>query len=81
MNAKHLILTLSLTLGAGAALAAIKYGHVEPVKAAPAVETTVTAIPRVVITASRVRAAEAPVARVVVVGRRIGASQVVAASN
>ncbi|OGA27709.1 MAG: hypothetical protein A3I65_07735 [Betaproteobacteria bacterium RIFCSPLOWO2_02_FULL_68_150] len=81
MNARHLILTLSLALGAGAAVAAIKYGHTETAKAAPAVETTVTAIPRVVVTASGDRFAESPVARVVVVGRRADASRALAASN
>jgi len=81
MKAKHLILTLSLTLGAGAAVAAIKYGHLEPVVAAPAVETCVSAIPRVVVTASRSQAAEAPIARIVVAARRANASPVVAQSN
>ncbi len=69
MNAKHLILAAVVTVWAGAAAAAIKYGHPEPVN--------VTAgIPRVVVTAKR---AEAPVARVVVVGRRAEANQVLAA--
>ena len=81
MKAKNLILTLTLTLSAGAAVAAIKYGHIEPVTAAPAVETRVSAIPRVVVTASRTQAAEAPIARIVVVGRRASAGQVLAQSN
>ena len=75
MNAKNLTLTLTLilALGAGAAVAAIKYGHVEPATAAPAVATSVSAIPRVVVTASRSQMAETPVARVVVVGHRADA--------
>ena len=81
MKAKNLILTLALMLGAGAAVAAIKYAHIEPVAAAPAVETCVSAIPRVVVTAPRTQAAETPIARIVVVGRRADASQVVAANN
>lgn len=45
MNTKHLILTLSLTLAASAAVAALTYGYVEPVKVAPTVESTATAPP------------------------------------
>lgn len=79
MNTKHLILTLSLTLAASAAVAALTYGYVEPVKVAPTVESTATAPPRVVVTAPKAQVAEAPVARIVVVGRRVDAGQVVAA--
>ncbi|MEK7752830.1 MAG: hypothetical protein AAB654_12990 [Acidobacteriota bacterium] len=81
MKAKHLILTLSLTLSAGAAVAAITYGHTEPVTAAPAVATSMTVIPRVVVTASRIQAADAPIARIVIVGHRADASQKVARGN
>lgn len=83
MKAKNLILALSLflTLGAGAAVAAIKYGHIEPVPAAPAVAATVSAIPRVVVTASKAPVAAARIARIVVVGHRADSSQIVAASN
>lgn len=81
MNAKLLILTLSFTLGAGAAVAAIKYGHIEVARAAPAAQSQVAAIPRIVVTATRDRVLEAPVPRVVVVARRADASQVVAAGR
>lgn len=81
MHARYLILTLALTLGAGVAAAALKYGHIEPPKAMPAAEHIASAIPRVVVTASSAQAAQAPVARVVVVGRRSDAGQVVAARN
>ena len=81
MKAKNLILTLSLALGAGAAVAAIKYGHIAPVAPAPAAAVSVSAIPRVVVTAPKTQPAEAPVARIVVIGRRAEAGQVVAASN
>ena len=83
MKANNLILTLtlSLTLGAGAAVAAIKYGHIEPVTAAPAVDATLSVIPRVVVTASKAQTAEARIARIVVVGHRVDSSQIVAASN
>lgn len=53
MNAKHLILTLLLTLCAGVAAAAIKYGHSEAAKAAPTAETNATAVPRIVIIGRR----------------------------
>lgn len=81
MKAKSLILTLTLTLGAGAAVAAIKYRDIEPGKSAPTVESTRSAIPRVVVTAPKAQVAEAPVARIVVVGRRADAGRVVAQSN
>ena len=83
MKASKLILTLtlSLTLGAGAAVAANKCGHIEPATAAPAVEATLSAIPRVVVTASKAQMAEARIARIVVVGRREDSSQIIAASN
>ncbi|TSA12348.1 MAG: hypothetical protein D4R74_11515 [Betaproteobacteria bacterium] len=75
MNARKLIpiLTLILALGAGAAVAAIKYGQIAPVTAAPIVAASVSTIPRVVVTASRSQAAEFPVARAVVVGHRADA--------
>ena len=73
MNAKHLILPAVVTVWAGAAAAALKYGHAEPVTAK---NCETAAIPRVVVTAKRV---EAPIARVVVVGRRIDEGQVLAA--
>ena len=86
MNAKHLIVTLSLMRAAGATLAALKRGNVEAPKSMPAaecVEVTEAAIPRVVVTARRdqVQGAETPVARVVVTARRVAAGQVVAARN
>jgi len=81
MKAKYLILTLSLTLSAGAAVAAIKYGNTEPATPTSAFEAALTAIPRVVVTASRNQAADAPIARIVVVGHRAGASQADARSN
>lgn len=86
MTAKHLIVTLSLTLAAGATLAAIKHGHAEApgsTAVAECAEIATTAIPRVIVTARRdqARAAEAPVARVVVTARRIGTSQVAAAAT
>ena len=76
MNAKHLILTLSLAFAAGAAAAAGEPGRAEPSKAVPAAGSTSVAIPRVVVTASRaqakalVQSAETPVARVVVTAPR-----------
>jgi hypothetical protein len=85
MKANNLILiltlTLSLTLGAGASVAAIKHGHIEPATVAPAVDATRSAIPRVVVTASKAQVAEARIARIVVVGRRVDSSQIVAAGN
>lgn len=77
MKAKYLILILSLTLAAGAAAAAVKYARMEPA-AAPAGETNAPAIARVVVTASRTQAAAAPIARIVVVGRRAGAERSIA---
>lgn len=73
MNAKPLIFSAVVMVWAGVAAAAISYGHAEPV-AAKDCETT--AIPRVVVTAKRL---ETPIARVVVVGRRIDENQLVAA--
>jgi hypothetical protein len=81
MKAKNLILTLSLTLGAGAAVAAIKFRDVEPGKSAPAVETTSAAIPRVVVNAPKTQSAETPVARVVVFGHRADGGRAVTQSN
>jgi hypothetical protein len=83
MKANNLILTLtlSLTLGAGAAAAAIKHGHIEPATVASAVDATLSAIPRVVVTASKAQVAEARIARIVVVGHRVDSSQIVAATN
>lgn len=84
MKAKHLILTLTLSLSAGAAVAAITCGRTEPATAAPAAPAAVssaTAIPRVVVTASRILTTDAPIARIVVVGHRANASQAVAQSN
>mgnify|MGYP001589000119 CR=1 FL=1 len=81
MKAKYLILILSLTLGAGAAVAAIKLNRIAPVTAAATVATSPSAIPRVVVTASRTQVTEAPIARIVVIGRRVDANQVVAQSN
>jgi hypothetical protein len=69
MNAKYLILSVVVTVWASAAVAAINYGHPEPVTT---VRNEATAIPRVVVTAKRI---EAPVARIVVVGRRTQAGQ------
>lgn len=74
MNAKHLILTLSLALAASGA--AGDSGRVEPSKATGAVGGTSVVIPRVVVTASRAQAralaqsAITPVARVVVTAPR-----------
>lgn len=73
MKAKHLILAAVGTVWAGAAAAAFKYGHAEAVVAK---DCETVAIPRVVVTAKRL---EAPIARVVVVGRRIDEGQVLAA--
>lgn len=72
MNAKHLILAVVVTVWASAAIAAIKYGHPEPLNTV-SVETT--AIPRVVVTA---RKAEAEVPRILVVGRRSEVDRVLA---
>lgn len=73
MNAKYLILAGVVTVWAGAAAAAINYGHAEPVVAE---DCETAAIPRVVVSAKRI---ETPIARVVVVGHRTEAPQVVAA--
>lgn len=87
MNAKHLIVTLSLMLAAGATFAALKLGHLEVAESTPVAECAeayATLIPRVVITASRdiAKSAEAPVARVVVTARRSEAGSLIArASN
>ena len=86
MNARRLIVTLTLTLAAGATLAALKHGQVEAPRSMPAAEcgeVTGTAIPRVVVTARRDQAqtTAAPVARVVVTARRVEAGQVVARAS
>jgi len=73
MKTKSLVLALALALGAGAPFAAMKYGHIEPVKASPAAASDAVAIPRVVVTAKRPAADEAPVARIVVTAPRIKA--------
>lgn len=72
MNAKPLILAAVVTIWASAAVAAINYGHPEPRNT---VNAETTAIPRVVVTA---RKFEAEVQRIVVVGRRAEAGQVLA---
>ena len=75
MNAKHLILTLSLALAVNAT-AASGPGRVEPSKATGASAGTSVAIPRVVVTASRQQAralaqfGESKVARIVVTAPR-----------
>ncbi len=80
MNAKHLILTLSLTLAAGAAAAALIRGAAVPVKLTPVAEcgdqASEGAIPRVVVTARRdqVDAAAVEIPRVVITGHRAGAA-------
>ena len=74
MNAKHLILTLSLAFAVNAG--ASEPGRVEPSGATGASAGTSVAIPRVVVTASRAQAraiaqsAETPIARVVVTAPR-----------
>lgn len=78
MNAKKLFLTLTLTLAAGATVASINHKYIEPAAAA---ETSVPAIPRVVVTASRNQLAEAPITRIVVVGHRADSRQVVAQND
>ena len=76
MKAKHLILTLSLTLAAGAAAAALSRGAADPARQNPVTEcddqASTGAIPRVVITArrDRVDAAGGDIPRVIVTGRR-----------
>lgn len=73
MNARYLILAGVVTVWAGAAAAAINYGHAEP---AIAEDCETAAIPRVVVSARRI---QTPIARVVVIGHRTEAPQVVAA--
>lgn len=76
MNAKPLILILSLTLAAGVAAAAISRGTANPARPASvagcADQVSEDAIPRVVVTARRdqVDAAAVEIPRVVVTGRR-----------
>lgn len=79
MNAKHLILTLSLTLAAGAA-AALSRSAGDLRNMTSAVEcgdqASEGAIPRVVVTARRdqVDAAAVQIPRVVITGHRAGAT-------
>ncbi len=68
MSAKRLISVFALTLAAGAAIAAISYRPAAPLEVD--CEDAAPAIPRVVVTASRAQAEEAPVTRVIVVARR-----------
>jgi len=68
MNAKRLISVLALTLAAGAAIAAIGYRPVATLESGS--DDATPAIPRIVVTATRVQAEEASIARVVVVARR-----------
>ena len=71
MKSRHLIVTLSLALAAGAAAAALSRGSAEPALQAvqPCMEQVAEdAIPRVVVTATR----EVP--RVVVIGHRPAAA-------
>jgi hypothetical protein len=71
MKSRHLVITLSLTLAAGAAAAALSRGTAEPASQAsePCMEqVSYGAIPRVVITAAH----EIP--RVVVIGHRPAAA-------
>jgi len=76
MNAKHLILTLSLTLAGGVAAAALSRGSADPARPASLAEcsgqASQGAIARVVVTARRdpVEAAAVEIPRVVVTGRR-----------
>lgn len=70
MNSKHLILAALVSVLASTAVAAIKYGHPE---ARSTLDAQTMAIPRVVVTASKV---DAEVPRIVVVGRRAEAGQV-----
>lgn len=78
MNAKNLFLTLTLTLAAGFTIALINYKHIGPVAAA---ETSVPAIPRVVVTASRNQLAEARITRIVITGHRADSRLVVAQND
>ena len=71
MKSRHLIATLSLTLAAGAAAAALSRGTAEPAPqgAQPCMEQVAAdAIPRVVVTATRA------IPRVVVIGHRPAAT-------
>lgn len=76
MNARHLILTLSLTLAGGVAAAALSRGAADPARPASVPEcgdqALQGAIPRVVVTARRdqLDAAAVEIPRVVVTGRR-----------
>ena len=85
MNAKHVILTLSLALAVSSPAAANEHGRVESSKATPTTESTSAAVPRVVVTASRAHAEalaqanEAPVPRVEVTAPRQSAGVTVGA--
>ena len=76
MTAKHLILTLSLTLAAGVAAAALSRGAMAPARPVPAGEcgerAPEAAIPRIVVTGrpSQADQSEVEYPRVVVVGHR-----------
>lgn len=84
MNAKHLILTLTLILAAGAALAALSRGAADPISSAPSpecdVQASAPAIPRVAVTGAQTDMDIVPagIPRVVVIGKRpaAGASAV-----
>lgn len=82
MNAKHLILTLTLILAAGAALAALNRGAADPTSSAPSpecvVQASAPAIPRVAVSGPQTDMDTVPAAvpRVVVIGKRPGASAV-----
>lgn len=86
MNAKHLILTLCLTLAAGAAPATFSPGAADPARsnrvAACDHQASAGAIPQVVITARRGQAdaAAVQIPRVVVTGYRPDAAPVAARS-
>ena len=75
MNAKHLILTLSLTLAAGAAASALTGTSGDPALPVPAAgcddQAADHAIARVVITAPR-HAVDGAIPRIVVIGHRPG---------
>ena len=87
MNAKHLILTLSLTLAAGAAAAAFSRGAADRANPVPVAEcdgeVSTAAIARVVITARRdqVDAAGGEIPRIVVTGRRANTVQALASAR
>ena len=81
MKAKHLILTLTLTLAAGAAAAAIGYGRVEPMPAVTALSAPAAPIARIVVSAQLTPVAEAPIARIVIVGHRADDGRAVVPSN